>query len=211
MPFTLHRNGTTPLIAAPLLLAVSLCYSGCRNGGEDTIANSPALYGVPKQHFEYCELQMVNQQTDSSGGLSALASVMNYWENEVEEQSLAEKYPASGSSATYSTRKLRRIAIDEGMMAFALTMREQPISQLSEQLKNGRPVITSVLLSPKGYPDLAASAPASAQKRHAIVFGQSDDEFLIMDTGHGVIRMPKEQFKTMWSGGNYAALVCSAF
>ncbi len=209
MQLFLHRSGTSPFLTAFFLLPLTLCYTGCRQQPDPEI-DKAAQYGVPKQHFEYCELKPVLQEVDPTGGLSALTSVMRYWDAEADEAKLAEKYPPKTLDAGYSIRRLRRIAIDEGIMAFALTMNERSLEQISEQLANGRPVIVNIELDPEGYPDLEASAPATTQKRYAIVFGQSHDQFLLMDTGHGVIRIGKQAFETMWSKGHHAALICSA-
>ena len=208
MSLPLHRSGTSPLLSAFFLLPLTLCYTGCRQS--DPEGDKAAQYGVPKQHCEYCELKPVLQEIDPTGGLSALTSVMRYWDAEVDEAQLAEKYPTKTPEAGYSIRKLRRIAIDEGMTAFALTMREKSLDQISEQLASGRPVIVNIELGSEGYPDLQATAPTEPQKRYAIVFGQSNDQFLMMDTGHGVIRIGKTAFETMWAKGHHTALIVSA-
>lgn len=209
MRLPLHRSGTSPLLTAFFLLPLTLCYTGCRQQ-PDPEADKAAQYGVPKQHFEYCELKPVSQEIDPTGGLSALTSVMRYWDAETDEAKLAKKYPPKPPGASYSIRKLRRIAIDEGFVAFALTMQERSLEQISEQLANGRPVIVNIELGPEGYPDLGATAPSAAQKRYAIIFGQSHDQFLVMDTGHGVVRIGKQAFETMWAKSHHAALICSA-
>ncbi len=207
-----NRAGLSPVTTASLLALLTLCYSGCRHGdlgGEDPAGR----YGVPRQHFEYCELEPVQQEVDPTGGLSALTAMIRYWDGEADEAQLAQKYPTKTPEAGYSIRRLRRIAIAEGIMAFALTMKEKPLDQLSEQLTNGRPVIVNIELDPGGYPGLVPpveNAEDAPTRRYVVVFGQSHDQFLVLDTAVGVLRMAKEDFETMWAKGKHAALICSA-
>ena len=211
MPLTIHRLGVRPVVAAISLLPITLCYTGCR--GQQLDADSdPELasqYGVPKYHFEYCELKPVEQKIDPTGGLASLASVIDYWEIESTEAKLAETYPLP-DSGTSSVRKLRRIAMDEGLTAFALAMKQSPIEQLGEELNNGRPVIVSLVLEGQGYPGLEEQTAKLSGKRFGVVFGQSDAEFLLLEPGYGVLRIPKKSFETVWAAGKYGALICSA-
>lgn len=204
-----HRNGSNPAIAALSLLAVTLAYTGCRSESLTEGEQAPAAYGVPRYHFEYCELELVEQQHDPSGGLASLSAVLRYWDVEIDEGELANKYPPPEDGA-HSIRKLRRIASDEGLTAFALVMKEAPIDQVGEQLKNGRPVIVSVRLPDAGYAGIGESGDNLTTDRFAVVFGQSEAEFLVMDAREGVVRMSKPAFETIWSARNHAALICSA-
>jgi predicted double-glycine peptidase len=213
MAFTLHRAGISPIVAAISLLPLVLVYTGCRNnqtldGADGEL--SPAAFGVPKNHFEYCELKPVVQKSDPSGGLASLEAVLRYWDTEVTETELANKYPPPSGRA-HSIRKLRRIAIDQGVTAFALVMKDNGLEQLSEQLLNGRPVIVALQL-----PDEPIASPADVpgdtlqKQRFAVVYGQSEREFLMMDPGAGVVRIDKDEFEIAWAGGKHAALICSS-
>ena len=206
---TLHRAGISPVVAAISLIPLTLVYTGCRGRNVDTSGSTPALYGVPNYHFEYCELKPTEQKVDTSGGLGSLAAVMGYWDVETNEETLAEKYPPPANGG-HSIRKLRRIAIDEGLTAFALVMKENGLDQIGEQLENGRPVIVALHLPEGGYSGLRAETEGLERERFAVVFGQSETEFLVMDAGTGVIRIPKSDFESVWSAGKYAALICSS-
>ena len=211
MPLTIHRPGIRPVVAAISLLPITLCYTGCRSQqlNSDAEPELASDYGVPKYHFEYCELKPIEQKIDPTGGLASLASVIDYWEVESSEEKLAESYPQP-DSGTSSVRKLRRIAMDEGLTAFALAMKQSPLEQLGEELKNGRPVIVSLELEGQGYPGLEEQTAKLTGKRFAVVFGKSDAEFLLLDPGYGVLRLPKKSFETIWAAGKYGALICSA-
>ncbi len=209
MPLTIHRPGIRPVVAAISLLPITLCYTGCRSQQLDGDAELASQYGVPKYHFEYCELKPVEQKIDPSGGLASLASVIDYWEVESSEAKLAESYPPP-DSGTSSVRKLRRIAMDEGLTAFALAMKQSPVEQLGAELENGRPVIVSLELEGQGYPELEEQTAHLSGKRFGVVFGQSASEFLLLDPGYGVLRLPKKSFESVWGAGKYGALICSA-
>ncbi len=167
-------------------------------------ARDPAAYGVPQHHFEYCELDTVAAESDPTGALAALTAVMNYWDLEATEQELANRHPAT--SAHRNVRRLRRIAIDEGLTAFALAMGDNGLAQLGEHLQNGRPVIV-----PLDTADANAPADAPEANRFVVVFGQSESEFLLMDPAEAsVVRIPKQDFESLWAAKKHAALICSA-
>lgn len=212
MTWTIHRAGTHPIVAALSLLPLTFVHTGCRGTGDRDTGAEPAAFGVPEKHFEYCELRAVGQQADPSGGLASLAAVMSYWDTEVAEQELAERYPPPAEGAP-SIRKLRRIAIDEGLTAFALVMNANGLEQLAEQLQNGRPVIVPLRLPPDTYaPGTTGAAldeKARTGDRYAVVFGQSRDEFLLMDPAAGVVRIAKSDFEPAWAKTNHAALILS--
>ena len=135
MAFTLHRASISPIVAAISLLPLVLVYTGCRNNrtlddldGE----HSPAAFGVPKNHFEYCELTPVVQKSDPSGGLASLEAVLRYWDTEVSEAELANKYPPPSGRA-HSIRKLRRIAINRAIDVHRAHARQQKLRDRVEQ------------------------------------------------------------------------------
>ncbi|MGI9244107.1 MAG: cysteine peptidase family C39 domain-containing protein [Verrucomicrobiales bacterium] len=174
--------------------------------------------------FKYCPLETVRQTSNKTCGLAALVAVMNYWEHDVDVETLEEKYPAKSEDG-YPLLQLRRIATKEELIAFALTMKDRPLEQVSEQLENGRPVIVPVVLPDGQYQSSSgrSSAPQvnvetppadshSATKNHyVVIFGQSTDQFLLMDPAHGIIKVSKSEFTNYWSAEKYAALLCSSF
>ncbi len=196
---------------------------------EELVEEVPAtrkFVGGNDSAFKYCPLETVRQTSSQSGGLAALVAVMNYWEQEVDVKALEEKYPAK-SDAGYPLLQLRRIATKEGLIAFALTMKDRPLEQVSEQLENGRPVIVPVDLPSHGdsgskppvesLPDDPSATPTEqpsdtkSQHRYVVIFGQSSNQFLLMDPASGVVKVNKTEFIESWSTEKFAALLCSSF
>ena len=204
----------------------SSCNSFQANKDVNVDATSEAFAAKHDDEFKYCPIEAVQQPSEKSCGIAALASVMKYWDVDVSVAELEEKYPAESENG-YPLLQLRRIATKEGLVAFALTMKERPLDQISEQLENGRPIIAPVLL-PRGryfgrelpvVGRLDASTVnadkkvvGSTHKHHyVVVFGQSEDKYLIMDPAYGIVKISKSEFAGYWSAQKNAALLCSSF
>lgn len=210
-------------ISIPLILVLAISFSSCNTLKKNSdklvhdSAASPKFASAHDDEFKYCPIESVRQPSSKSCGLAALASVMQYWEHDVDVEALEEKYPAESDNG-YPLLQLRRIAIKEGMMALAVTMKDRPLDQISEQLENGRPIIAPVLLPHGRYfnRDLPAvghlDATTGTHKHHYVVlFGQSEDKFLLMDPAYGIVKISKSEFTSYWSGEKNAALLCSSF
>ena len=214
-----------PLIIASTCLGLSGCNTLRSQGDVVTDVTAPTAPPVEQRDtsFKYCPIETVSQTSSKTNGLAALASVMKYWEQEVDVPTLEANFPAK-SEAGYPLLQLRRIATKQGLIAFALTMKDRPLEQVSEQLENGRPIIVPVQL-PGGHSDAATNLPdtpitatdtATATEpapphRYVVIFGQSNDQFLLMDPAQGVVKLNKQEFTSYWAGEKYAASLCSSF
>ena len=190
---------------------------------EDTPAPD-GISEVDPETFHYCPVDTVRQSSENGGGIATLTSVIRYWDNEAQESELALKYPPAEPGG-YTMMQLRRIAVDEGLMAFSITMKMEPLAQLGEQLEHGRPVLVS-LRFPDGtyFGNATAIVEALAREKKGtpvpvidptrpyffIVFGQSESQFLLMDPQLGVVSVDKPVFTRYWKEQKFAALLCSA-
>ena len=226
-----HRDHRRPFVLALVLAAVSTHLVSCgslRSRGKmvERSATTARFAAAHDDAFKYCPLESVRQTSEKSCGIAALASVMSYWETEADAAELEEKYPA-GSDNGYPLLQLRRIAIKEGLIAFALTMKDRPLDQIAEQLENGRPVIVPVRLPRGRYfgrelpvvgrldattVNADKTLVGSNWKHHyVVIFGQSDDQLLLMDPAYGIVKISKADFNLYWSAEKNAALLCSSF
>ena len=179
---------------------------------------------VDPETFYYCPVDTVRQSSVNGGGIATLTSVIRYWDSEALESDLAVKYPPAESDG-HTMMQLRRIAVDEGLMAFSITMKLKPLLQLSEQLEHGRPVLVSLRFPDGTYFGNDSSVvealakekegpivPAieAARTYYFIVFGQSETQLLLMDPQLGVVSVDKPVFTRYWGEEKFAALLCSA-
>ena len=178
----------------------------------------------PNESFYFCPIKPQLLENEPTGGLAALATVLVYWDLQSNESMLAEKYPL-GEGTDYEMLKLRRIAIDEGLMAFSLTMKQKPIEQVSEQLEHGRPVIVPLendaqtffgapVEDFKEFASIRRSSEpdtAGSPYRFVVIFGQNKDQFLLLDPTFGVVSVDKKTFSEEWGKKKYSALLCSSF
>ncbi len=229
------QSPTKSLLALGVgLIVCSAATSGCKTTEAKKASNLPAnnkeVVQLPEEEapepetFHYCPVNAVKPSSAKSGGLAALTTVLNYWDLDAEEPALLKKYPPA-EEAGYPMPQLRRIATDEGLMAFSLTMKMKPLEQLSEQLEHGRPVLVSVRFANGEYfgkptsvvEDLAkgsgvdVGAITNSGEYYVVVFGQSDNQLLIMDPTLGVVSIDKEAFAKYWKEEKYSALLCSSF
>lgn len=173
--------------------------------------------------FYFCPIKPIMAANDTSGGLAAMAVILNYWNTPKSEEELLSKHPKKGDG--YSILRLKRIAMEEGLMAFVMSMKNQPLLQMDEQLENGRPVIVALKnesgkfygekfsdIEPLRTPDFRPLPDSSlGDERFVVIFGQSEKQFLILDPNFGVVSVDKPIFDELWKQQNYSALICSSF
>ena len=176
------------------------------------------------ENFNYCPVESIRRSTEGSSGVAALTSILKYWDTEASDSELLNAYPL-GEEKGYSIHKLQRIAIDKGLTAFALTMKNNPLQHLSEQLEYGRPILVTVRFPDgtyfgqpveQGAPVAVPTDPTAPAveldkgvEHVVVVFGQSEKQFLIMDPAFGVLSVDKATFEKYWKEEKYSALLCS--
>ena len=199
-----------------------LCLGGCVTTPKQTEGRA---FESRYEGFQYCGIDAVRQSRQASCGAAALTSVLNYWKEEegvrYTEPELIKKYPAK-SSEGYPILQLREMAMYEGIAAFALTMDTNSWEQLSDHVKNGRPVICAVRLPRGKYFGKSLPLVETLDRRsvmstgnewlshYVVVMGRTNDEVLLMDPKHGIVRLDRDQFLHFWSLEDHAALVCSS-
>jgi hypothetical protein len=181
--------------------------------------------------FTYSEVEVVRQSDPRSCGLAVLACVLRYWDIPATEADLLKRHPVP-SGLGHSLQTLQHIAQQEGLLAFALSLKPGSAgtteAQLSEQLRKGRPVILAVRL-PQGryFGDpvpvlgtvdartlrpfgLVPSASGEEYKYHyVVVFGEDPSRYLLMDPAYGIVTVPRTSLMTWWRDLGFAALLCS--
>lgn len=175
--------------------------------------------------FRYCSVDAVKQSKQLSCGAAALTCVLNYWREDgqpaYEEKDLIEGNPAR-SEEGYPMLQLREMALDHGLVAFAVTLDEDPWSQLLEHLDAGRPVITAIEC-PRGryfgksiplvetLDRRAIMSTGNEWKSHyVVVMGRNYRDVLFMDPEYGIVRTDRDDFMAFWRRQDYAALICSS-
>lgn len=194
---------------------------GCTGIGSMKTTTGTAFEKRFGEDFTYVEVDAVRQFSERSCGAAALACVLQYWEKPVTAKALAERYPMLGSIG-YPILQLRSMALEEGLLAFALTIDEQPLEKLNEQINKGRPVIIAVECPYGRYFGKPVPVIESFDSRsvwnvgqrwkahYLVVCGVSDDEYLVMDPAYGIVRVAKPQLLEFWRRTRHAALVCAA-
>lgn len=208
----LHRKST--ILKLGYLLYLPLL-AGCSSVPMST---EEALFQKKYGHFSYCWIEAIKQSRSDSCGSACLISVLKYWGVEVTEQKILAEFPTLPRGG-YSIAKLKHIARTKGLETFALTMRQNPIEQLKEQIFKGRPVICAVFFPLDPY--FAHDVPVIGQiyrnwawmsgprKNHyVVVFGIRYDTFLIMDPAYGLITLQEKHLRACWSQRHYAAILC---
>lgn len=207
-------------------LKLILIFSACLVAG---CASLPFLGGDEAplsqrfQNFDYCEVPEVKQGSQRSCGMAALASVLRYWKEDstVSEKDLRKKYPPK-SEVGYPLAQLKEIATEEGVLAFAVTLSQDPMAQLMSHLQKGRPVLVAAKV-PKGR-YFGENLPlvetldrrvlvglGDPMKAHyLVVMGMSERDVLLMDPQYGHVRTSRTQFQQFWKEMGYAALITSA-
>ena len=208
----LHRKLT--ILKLGYLLYLPLL-AGCSSVPMST---EESLFQKKYGHFSYCRLEATKQSRSDSCGSACLVSVLKYWGVGVMEQKILAEFPTLPKGG-YSIAKLKHIARTKGLETFALTMRQNPIEQLREQIFKGRPVICAVFFPRDPY--FAYDVPVIGQiyrnwawmygprKNHyVVVFGIRYDTFLIMDPAYGLTTLKTNRFLGCWGQKQYATVLC---
>ncbi|MHC4291849.1 MAG: cysteine peptidase family C39 domain-containing protein [Planctomycetota bacterium] len=198
--------------AAAALLCV---LSGCSSALQDTA--DPAFkerYGA----YDYCGIKAVRQTEKNSCGAACLASVADYWGVDVTESQILAAYPKAPKRG-YTLLELKAISICNGLDAYMLSMADDPLTQLREQLSKGRPLICAVSLPQLRY--FAYDVPVynllsqtmvwsigPRLNHYIVVFGMDAEDILVMDPVRGFVRLSHKRFESAWSEKKYAVLVC---
>jgi predicted double-glycine peptidase len=223
------RAALTGLRAAAGAVAVGLLLSACASSVHTSTTES--AFAGSHQGFAYAEVEVVKQSEPRSCGLAVLACVLRYWDRPVTEAGLLAKYPVRTGQG-HSLQTLQGIAQDQGLLAFALSLRAgalgSPAAQLSEQIAKGRPVIVAVRLPQGRYFGepvpvlgtldartvrpfgLVPSSSGEEYKLHyVVVFGEDATRYLLMDPAYGILTVPRTSLLQWWSDLGHAALLCS--
>jgi len=188
-----------------LSLIFLFIFSGCASVPMSTIDKKFNKY---KHNYAYGNIEVVKQSQDNSCGTACLASVMNRWGRNIDEEYLLTKYPKPISNG-YSLVELSEIARNEGINAYGFVMTKYPKKQLEEQLLKGRPVICAVKFPFALY--LGDGIPlynvvyreitwgvGEKRKHYIVVFGMNKRNYLIMDPTYGIASLNKDKFLTCW-------------
>ncbi|MEM1294521.1 MAG: cysteine peptidase family C39 domain-containing protein [Verrucomicrobiota bacterium] len=182
-------------------------------------------FRVKHVDFRYSKVPVIKQSGQRSCGAAALTSLIRYWQEDatITEPELRASYPPD-SPTGYPLLQLREIAVDEELLAFAVTLDQNPMKQLSGHLRKGRPVLVAVELPVGRYfaqnlpvietldrRTLQVNGWGNQLKAHfLVVMGESHDQLLVMDPQYGHVDVDKVDFERFWKQTGYAALITSA-
>jgi len=197
-------------------LTAFVLVQGC--GSLPTSTDEPSFqrqYG----DFQYCAVEVVRQSRHYTCGPACLSSVLAYWDIEISEEQIVQKYP-SRERRPYLLLGLRSIAEAEGLKAYVISMDTQSRSEVEEQISKGRPLICAVRLPRSfhlldGVPILGATCRTLAwalnpRKDHfVVVVGLKPQEVLVMDPTHGFAAISWRRFEGAWSRMKHACLLVS--
>jgi len=209
------------ILSAVFLLGIAL--SGCRSVATSTRGEAEAGRYAD---FTYVAIDAVKQSDQASCGAAALACVLGYWGDDVDEAALWADSPPEQPTG-YRLPELRDIALQRGFQAFALADVPEPEQFLEEQVALGRPVLIAVVL-PEGryfgapvpiietFDRRALKGPLSGGgegdwKRHyVVVIGYDDGRFLVMDPAYGIVKTQRHELLMFWRAANFGTLLLSA-
>lgn len=169
--------------------------------------------------FTYCPVEVVRQGKQYTCGPACLSSVLAYWDIDISEEQIVQKYPSQGRRP-YLLLALQSIAEAEGLKAYVIAMDTESRSAIEEQITKGRPLICAVrvprgLHSFDGVPILGVTCQAlawalSPRKDHfVVVAGRKPQQVLIMDPAHGFVALSWRHFEGAWSQMKHACLLVS--
>ncbi len=202
--------GGTPCLALVLFVA----------GGCATTTTHDSSFQRRFGEYTYCELEERRQVNAMDCGPACVLTVMQYWKVDPLQSVDAEEYfPPSATGYTLS--QLKEAALNEGLKAYIIAMREGPRAQIEEQVRKGRPVICAVRrpasIGPARYIPLLGWATQAGVTRFGpktnhfvVVMGLSDRRVLLMDPAMGFDSVSWRTFMRRWSEMNYATLLLSA-
>ena len=209
-----------PLLATFAVLSGLALFAGCATSSPDSTQDNS--FAARYADYTYCDVPQTKQSAQRSCGAAALNSVIHYWhpESTTTEPGLVKTYTAE-SKQGYPLLQLKKIAEAEGLLAFALGMDQDPLSQVIAQIAAGRPVIAALEL-PKGR-YFATNVPViettdrrtvtglgdKTKAHYVVVMGTSRDRVLLMDPQYGYVDITQADFMGFWKAMGYPALVCS--
>lgn len=200
------------------LLLVCFTFGACASMPRTTTAHAFARkYG----DFDYCPIEVTKQTEQFSCGPACLTTVLRYWRKDASEQRLLEEYP-SEQEKLYYLHELRAMAAAEGLKSYALSMTDNPFSELEEQVLKGRPLICAVhiprhLYGLNGVPILGRNFrnlmwAFGVRKKHFVVVAGLDPDksrLLVMDPAFGFTTFSWRHFEDAWARANCACLLVS--
>jgi predicted double-glycine peptidase len=176
-------------------------------------------------HYTFCEVEAMRQTDQKSCGLACLACVLRYWDKSASEPELVASHPLK-TGIGYPVQQLQSIALDKGLLAFAVSMDrggETPGAELSSHLAKGRPVIVALRCPQGRYLGDPLPVIESLDRRtwrplgigsefkhhYVVVIGEDSRHYLVMDPAYGIGPVAKQSLLDWWRDESYAALVCS--
>ena len=191
-------------------------------GGCATAPLSPHDTSFQRKYgdYTYCELEGKRQATKTDCGPVCLLTVMQYWEA-YSPQSVGAQTFLPPSTTGYSLSELKDVAVDHGLKAYVIAMRDGPREHLEEQIRKGRPIICAVerpvRIGPARYiPILGQVVQAGVSRfgpktnHFVVVMGISCRRVLLMDPAVGFTSVSWQKFERSWSEMKYATLLLSA-
>ena len=149
-----------------------------------------------------------------------LLTVMESW-SAYSPQSVGAQTFLQPSTTGYSLSELKDVAVDHGLKAYVIAMRDGPREHLEEQIRKGRPIICAVerpvRIGPARYiPILGQVVQAGVSRfgpktnHFVVVMGISCRRVLLMDPAVGFTSVSWQKFERSWSEMKYATLLLSA-
>lgn len=204
---------TVIVFAATTLLAAT-CWLGCRSSSCTTANFSSDDTG---EEMTVCYIPIVRQETKNDCGKACLLSVAAYW-------------CASGSTeradalrqtkdSPLSLKECKATAEGWGLKAFVVSCKTQSVEQVCAFVDRGFPPTLAVRMPHGRY--FAEDVPVygvtyrylvdrlGMRKNHYVVLmGHDKRSVLLMDPGHGCVKVSKRFLKDIWSDMSFACLVC---
>ncbi len=223
---------TTKGTTAAVLCILSAVLSSCASIEQTTTSK-----GFQKEFGEsaYCELKAVKQENRDACGLACLESLLDYWELDGTQASMAVVSPPTRSG--HSLSKLKSIAEQHGLTAYSVSFDDQPLALLQSELEQGRPTLLAIRcplghyfgepfpvighldstvvgfsISEERYSGAQILTTRDRKKDHYVVafgYDESANEILLMDPAYGLVSISANRLKGFWDDQNYAALVCA--
>ncbi len=201
------------------LLLICLGCGACASMPQTSTGQAfEAKYG----EYDYCPIDVTKQTGQYNCGPACLATVHKYWGGDTSVLELLEKYP-SAQEKRYLLQELKAISEAEGLKAYALSMEDEPRSELEEQILKGRPLICAVripmhLYLLNGIPLIGRNYRAltwalGMRKKHFVVvagLNLEENKVLVMDPAYGFTTFSWYRFERAWAKMEYSCLLVSA-
>jgi ABC-type bacteriocin/lantibiotic exporter with double-glycine peptidase domain len=178
---------------------VSLIFLLCGCSGEKFLS------GDLGEISEIEAIETKKQTGQFSCGIASLVCVLDYWDFEVEESKILQKFPPGSEELGYSIIELRQIAKDFGVEAFLL---EGDIDFLREQILLGRPLIIPIWIS-DNWEFLIGGLKVfgGAYNHYVVAYGFSEGHVCVMDPDKGKRIISVVRFMKMWEVNGSVSLL----